>query len=99
MTGSSQCGFILRPTHKYLAEVLSPEQLGNLWILILKYLEDDSATLEYKTEVEKLAFLSIKTQIDKDKEQYKKRCKLNRVNGKKGGRPPSKPSEPETDGF
>ena len=65
------------------------EQLGKLWVAIMEYIQSGSCeSINFDSDVEKLAFLSIQAQIDKDKEQYNKRCEINRKNGNKGGRPP-----------
>ena len=94
MPNSNHYGFIIRPCHRYLQDVLSLEQLGRLWISIMEYVEKGSAeSIKFESDIEKLAFLGIKSQIDKDKEQYAKKCEINRKNGKKGGRP-TKNDEP-----
>ena len=89
-------GFIFRTKHKYLFDALSNEQLGILWKKIIEYVEGgDSTNLCFQDDCIRISFLSIKEQIDEDRNKYNTVCTRNRNNGKGGGRPTAKPSDPE----
>lgn len=71
--------------------LLSDEQIGQLMRAIIKY---------EKTKKEpnldgmlKMAFSFIKTQLDRDREKYEKKCEKNKENGALGGRPKKKQTD------
>jgi hypothetical protein len=84
-------GFILRPSYDYLLEALEDDQLGRLWRNIRQYqIECSAENIAFQSSAERLAFLSVKEQVDKDSEKYANKCRANAENGKQGGRPPKK---------
>lgn len=66
-------------------EALTDEQAGRLIKTVLSYVNDQNPTIE--DQVIKLAFISIKKTLKRDLDEWKKTCKRNSENGKKGGRP------------
>lgn len=72
-------------------KTLNNEQLGRLFrALFEKQLQNNSKTTEKEVVLEddiKIAFNFINNQMVIDENKYKKRCEINRNNGKKGGAP------------
>lgn len=75
-------------------KTFSNEQLGRLFRAIfenqLKQLENNSKTTPKEVVLEddiKIAFNFINNQLVIDKNKYEKKCKINQINGKKGGAP------------
>lgn len=74
-------------------KLLSDSERGRLYLALLEYSAKDENP-QYKNPIlngnEKFLFEIIKTQIDREKEKYKKQCEVNKENakfGKLGGRP------------
>lgn len=66
---------------------LSTEQFGRLMFALFEFSEGEEPDLEDDAMVGMaFAFMSLQQRIDKEK--YEEKCKKNRENGKKGGRPP-----------
>lgn len=64
------------------------EQIGRLTMALLSYAENGE--IPKLSEPLEIAFSFMRTQIDRDNEKYVSRCKKNRENGLKGGRPKNK---------
>ena len=65
------------------SEYLSPEQFGRLMFALIK--DEEPEFQDDKMLAMAFAFISLQKNIDDKK--YEERCKKNRENGKKGGRP------------
>ena len=76
---------LIYPSHFELINELTDEQAGKLIKSIGKY-ELGIAT-EFDDMLVKGIFISIKRDFDLQKQNYDKKCKTNRENGKGGGRP------------
>ena len=83
--------FLIYLDYEEQFNLLTDEQIGKLMRAIIKY---------EKTQEEpqldgmlKMAFSFIKTQLDRDREKYKKKCEKNKENGAKGGRPKTKQTD------
>lgn len=88
-------GFVLYADQIETFTALPDDMAGKLIKHIFKYVNDEDP----KTEdlVINIAFAPIKTQLKRDLKKYEERCKRNKDNGLKGGRPktdnnPEKPS-------
>ena len=69
---------------------LNMEQMGALLTAMMCYQLDED--LPEMDDITDLAFSFIKDDMDHNNEKYDEMCERNRENGKKGGRPSSKPS-------
>ena len=70
-------------------ELLSDAARGKLLMAMLHY----AATGEEPVLTGNIRYVwpTFRSQIDRDQEKYRARCEKNRINGRKGGRPPKKP--------
>ena len=71
--------------HSYLKSMkqLSDAEVGRLFRAMLKYSETGELDALYGNE--RFVADTIVAQIDRDKQQYAKKCAVNRENGSKGG--------------
>jgi hypothetical protein len=67
--------------------MLTDEERGQLLMKLLDYSETGVLPDDMGGAVG-MAFSFMRAQLDRDKEKYEARCKANRENGAKGGRPP-----------
>lgn len=83
--------------HSYLEnmELLNSEERGRLFTALLEYSKD--GTLIPLTGNERFVFPGIRSQIDRDKEQWKKTDEQQASYGRKGGRPRKKPPDGENE--
>ena len=83
--------------HSYLEnmELLNWEERGRLFTALLEYSKD--GTLIPLTGNERFVFPGIRSQIDRDKEQWKKTDEQQASYGRKGGRPRKKPPDGENE--
>ena len=83
--------------HSYLEnmELLNSEERGRLFTALLEYSKD--GTLMPLTGNERFVFSGIRSQIDRDKEQWKKTDEQQASYGRKGGRPRKKPPDGENE--
>lgn len=83
--------------HSYLEnmELLNSEERGRLFTALLEYSKD--GTLIPLTGNERFVFPGIRSQIDRDKEQWKKTDEQQASYGRKGGRPREKPPDGENE--
>lgn len=65
---------------------LTDAELGRLIMGIIQY--EKNQKIPELSGSAKLAFSFIKRNLDIDRKKYEKRCEQNRINGRKGGRPP-----------
>lgn len=68
-------------------EMLTDAERGRLLSALLDYAEA-GALPEGIDGAAGMAFSFMRAQLDRDREKYEARCKANRENGLKGGRPP-----------
>ena len=68
-------------------EMLTDEERGRLLLALLDY-EETGALPDRMSGAIGMAFSFMRAQLDRDREKYEARCKANRENGLKGGRPP-----------
>lgn len=81
--------FVLHKDSLEILEELNNEQAGILFKAIANYNSDkDLPEMDFAI---KIAFIPFKNQFERDNEAYEKKCKINRENGNKGGRPQEKP--------
>ena len=83
--------------HSYLEnmELLNDEERGRLFTALLEYSKD--GTLVPLPGNERFVFPGIRSQIDRDKEQWKNADELQASYGRKGGRPRKKPPDGENE--
>ena len=66
---------------------LSLEDRGRLITYIFQYVRLGEVDLSEASDLVGLAFSMIKVYLDRDREQYEEKCRINAENGRKGGRP------------
>lgn len=76
--------FILYHEEKELFEALSDEQAGQLIKGIFRYEVQEETKLD---TVLNLLFIQIKAHLDRNRIKYEEKCKKNKENGSRGGRP------------
>lgn len=72
-------------------EMLTDGEQGRLLMALFDYVE--TGVLPELEGMAKMAFSFIRAQIDRDAEKYEERCRVNRENGAKGGRPSKQEAE------
>lgn len=77
--------FLMYLDYQEQFELLTDEQAGQLIKAIIKY--EKSGEIPELDGMLKMAFSFIKTQLDRDREKYNKKCEKNKENGRRGGRP------------
>lgn len=83
--------FLLYLSSKKLIDMLSDEQAGVLLKSIFRYVDgEDLPEMDGMTGI---VFTTIKEYLDRDQKAYEEKCRINRKNGGKGGRPRKKPNE------
>lgn len=80
-----KASFLIYLDYQEQFELLTDEQAGRLIKAIIKY-EKQGEIIELDGTT-KMAFSFIKAQLDRDREKYQAKCKKNKENGAKGGRP------------
>jgi hypothetical protein len=83
--------FLLYHDQRHVIEALSDDQAGKLIKLIYRYSEMCDLP-QIEDPVLNIAFIGIKSAMDRACEKYEKVKKRNQENGKKGGRPSNKNS-------
>lgn len=68
-------------------EILTDAERGRLISALLDYAET-GALPDGMSGAAGMAFSFMRAQLDRDREKYEARCKVNHDNGLKGGRPP-----------
>lgn len=66
-------------------KLLTLEEIGKLWLAMFEY--ERTGTEPEFTGALAMAFCFIRSQMDRDREAYAEKCRVNAENGKKGGRP------------
>ena len=77
--------FVLYTEYRQYTALLNDEECGKLLKSLFDYVEN-GAVPDFEGSLQ-MAFLVIKNQLDRDNEKYESRCKRNKENGAKGGRP------------
>lgn len=77
--------FILFAEHEEIFESLTDKQAGQLIKGIFKY--EKTQEIPQLDKTVRVAFIPIKQILDKNREEYIKKCEKNKENGRKGGRP------------
>ena len=83
--------FLMYLDYEEQFNLLTNEELGQLVRAIMQY-EKTRQEPELEGTL-KMAFSFIKTQLDRDREKYNKKCEKNRENAKRGGRPKKNQTE------
>ena len=83
--------FLMYLDYEEQFNLLTDEQIGQLMRAIIKY--EKSGEIPELDGMLKMAFSFIKTQLDRDREKYNKKCEKNKENGKRGGRPKKEKQE------
>lgn len=78
--------FILYCNFENQFKLLSMEERGILISAIFEYARERDVSAELPPLVN-MAFSLIKDTMDRDYEEYVKKCEINAINGRKGGRP------------
>lgn len=86
----SKKSFVLYNDYGKVFEMLTDEEAGKLIKHLFAYVNNKDTELEDR--LLKLTFEPIKLQLMRDNKKYEAICERNKNNGKKGGRPPKKPS-------
>ena len=76
--------FLLKKSQQIVFNELSDVDAGKLIKGIFNYVNSGDSELDGYL---KIIFIPIKNDIDKNEENYRKRCEVNRINGSKGGAP------------
>ena len=86
--------FLMYLDYEEQFNLLTDEQIGQLMRAIIKY--EKSGEIPELDGMLKMAFSFIKTQLDRDREKYNKKCEKNKENGKRGGRPRKEEKQEDT---
>ena len=87
--------FLIYLDYEEQFNLLTDEQVGQLMRAIIKY--EKTGIVPELEGMLKMAFSFIKTQLDRDREKYNKKCEQNRENAKRGGRPRKQKDNFETE--
>lgn len=85
--------FLLKKEFREIFKALSHEDAGKLSKGIFDYVCTGDSGLDGYLKV---IFIPIQKEIDKNEENYQKKCEINRVNGSKGGAPKSNQNAKKT---
>lgn len=89
--------FLIYLDYEEQFNLLTDEQVGQLMRAIIKY--EKTGIVPELEGMLKMAFSFIKTQLDRDREKYNKKCEQNRENAKRGGRPKKQTDNKKPNGF
>ncbi len=80
--------FLIYLDYEEQFNLLTDEQIGQLMRLLIEYEKTQKVpSLDKVDGMVKMSFSFIKTQLDRDRDKYKSKCKKNKENGRRGGRP------------
>lgn len=89
-----KASFLMYLDYQEQFDLLTDEQAGQLIKAIIKY--EKTGKIPELDGMLKMAFSFIKTQLDRDREKYNKKCEKNKENGKRGGRPKKEEKQEDT---
>lgn len=89
--------FLLYTEYEETFEELSDEDAGQLIKHLFRYVNDRNP--ETKNPLVKVAFIQIKNQLKRDLKKWDSYIEKQRLNGKKGGRPPKPKETQKTQAF
>lgn len=89
--------FLIYLDYEEQFNLLTDEQIGQLMRATMQY--EKTGEITELDGMVKMAFSFIKTQLDRDREKYNKKCEKNRENAKKGGRPKKQKDNSKTERF
>ena len=87
--------FLIYLDYEEQFNLLTDEEVGQLMRAIIKY--EKTGNMPKLDGMLKMAFSFIKTQLDRDREKYNKKCEKNKENAKRGGRPKKQKDNNETE--
>lgn len=79
--------FLLYLDYEQHFSLLTDDELGKLIRAIFKYEAERTEPDFLNAPIIAMCFSFIKSQLDRDREEYERRCETNSANGRKGGRP------------
>lgn len=79
-------------------EEMTPEEIGQLTLAMIRYSKDGSEP-KFTDRALRFMWKAVKARLDADTEAYEERCRVNRENGMKGGRPRIRTDAEETERF
>ncbi len=89
--------FLIYLDYEEQFNLLNNEEIGILMRAIIKY--EKTREIPQLEGMVKMAFSFIRTQLDRDREKYNKKCEKNKENGLRGGRPKKPNGFKETEGL
>ena len=78
-------GFIIHENYYEQVRMLSHEERGRLFLALFEYHREGRLPEDFSPLLS-MAFVGFRQAMDQDRIAYERRCEVNRVNGKKGGR-------------
>lgn len=79
-------------------EEMTPEEIGQLTLAMIRYSRDGNEP-KFTDRALRLMWKAVRARLDTDTEAYEERCRVNRENGMKGGRPRIRTDVEETERF
>ena len=87
--------FLIYIDYEEQFNLLTDEEVGQLMRAIIKY--EKTGNMPKLDGMLKMAFSFIKTQLDRDRKKYNKKCEKNKENAKRGSRPKKQKDNFETE--
>lgn len=85
--------FLIYLDYEEQFNLLTDAEVGQLMRAIMQY--EKTQEIPELNGVLKMAFSFMKTQLDRDREKYQAKCRKNKENGARGGRPKKEIKETE----
>ena len=99
MQDTTKKSFLLYLDYAEHLDQLTDAECGQLLRAIFAHEDPERPEPTYLRGAAAMAYSFIKAQLDRDREEYEKKCETNRKNGLKGGRPPKPKESQETERF
>ena len=99
MQDTTKKSFLLYMDYAEHLDQLTDAECGQLLRAIFAHEDPERPEPTYLRGAAAMAYSFIKAQLDRDREEYEKKCETNRKNGLKGGRPPKPKESQETERF
>lgn len=80
-------GFYVYSDTEEELNILNDEERGKLFSILFKYAFESEEPEIKDNRPLLMAFIACRRHIDKDQKKYEKKCRINRLNGQKGGAP------------